>query len=89
MNATLVYLLLGNPKGMFRMVRRYSTPNLLLLTSMIFLPTKEAERIRTHKNFPKFAVEIGLVKGWQTYGWPPQIQPKPGTDGSNLQFTVR
>lgn len=83
----LVYILMGDPAGVFRMTRLYRTPYLFLATQLIFLPTEEARRIRTHKDFPKFAEEIGLVKGWQTYGWPSQIQPKPGTDGSDLQFT--
>lgn len=81
------YIFFGSPPGFFRAVRRYTTANLYPFTTMLFLPTEEARRIRTHKKFPKFAEEIGLVKAWQTHGWPPQIQPKPGTDGSNLQFT--
>lgn len=87
LSVPFVYALIGNANGVFRMVRRYTTPHHYLITQMFFLPTEEARRIRTHKNFPKFAEEIGLVKGWQAYGWPSQIQPNPGTDGSNLQFT--
>jgi hypothetical protein len=33
---------------------------------------------------PRFAEDIGLVRAWQLHGWPPQVQPEPGTDGSNL-----
>ena len=86
--SAFVYLFIGDAKGLFRAVRRYRTPNLYLLTQMIMLPTEEARRIRTHRAFPAFAEEIGLVKGWQTYGWPPLVRPHEGTDGSDLQFTV-
>lgn len=54
-------------------------------------PTREQEEMRVarfHENFPQFAEDMELVKLWQTYGWPKQVQPNPGTDGSNLQFTV-
>jgi len=79
---------IGDAKALFRAIRRYPTAHLYVLTQIMMLPTEEARRIRTHKAFPKFADEIGLVKGWQTYGWPDMAQPNPGTDGSDLQFTV-
>ena len=50
-------------------------------------PTDAARRLRTHPAFPQFAQKVGLVRAWQTYGWPPQTQPLPGTDGSNMEFT--
>ena len=49
--------------------------------------TDAARRLRTHPAFPQFAQKVGLVRAWQTYGWPPQTQPLPGTDGSNMEFT--
>jgi len=60
------------------------------LTPILFLfgVTKSSRALLAHKDFPQFAEDIGLVKIWQAYGWPKQIQPNPGTDGSNLQFTV-
>ncbi len=55
--------------------------------SQLWADTDEAKSIRTHPKFPKMAEEMGLVRAWQKYGWPERVQPQPGTDGSNGQFT--
>ena len=51
-------------------------------------PDRIARKIRTHPDFPQFAEDIGLVRCWQVHGWPPQVQPKPGTDGSTFNSVV-
>jgi TolB-like protein/cytochrome c-type biogenesis protein CcmH/NrfG len=55
--------------------------------AQLWADTDEAKAIRTHPEFPKMAEKMGLVRAWQKYGWPKRVQPKPGTDGSNGQFT--
>jgi hypothetical protein len=82
-------LLLGEAKAFFSEVR--NRPNTYLSGALmnLWIPTESARKVRTHPDFPQFAQDIGLVRCWQIHGWPPQIQPKPGTDGSNLQFTCR
>lgn len=79
--------MLGEAEAFFEEVR--TRPNTYLSGALMTLwyPTEAARRIRTHPGFPRFAEDIGLVRLWQVHGWPPQVQPKPGTDGSNLQFT--
>ncbi|MEM7701030.1 MAG: winged helix-turn-helix domain-containing protein [Pseudomonadota bacterium] len=47
-----------------------------------------AKEIRLNPDFQQFAEDMGLVKIWQEYGWPDMVEPHPGTDGSDLQFTV-
>lgn len=80
---------LGEAKALFGDVRQ--KPNTYLSGALMYLwaPTASARAIRTHPDFPRFAEDIGLVRAWQKHGWPPQIKPKPGTDGSSLQFTCR
>ncbi len=80
-------LLLGEAEAFFSEVR--SRPNTYLSGALmnLWIPTDSARKTRTHPGFPQFAEDIGLVRCWQIHGWPPQIQPKPGTDGSNLQFS--
>ena len=78
---------LGHATAFFKAQRTVPTAYLFSSMVAIWSSTDEARRIRTHKDFPKFADDIGLVRAWQKYGWPPQITPLPGTDGSNLQFT--
>jgi hypothetical protein len=82
-------LLLGQAEAYFSEVR--TRPNTYLSGTLmnLWIPTESARQIRTHPDFPQFAEDIGLVRCWQTHGWPPQVQPKPGTDGSNLQFSCR
>jgi TolB-like protein len=82
-------LLLGEAEAFFSEVR--DRPNTYLSGAMtnLWLPTEFSRKVRTHPGFPQFAEDIGLVRCWQIHGWPPQIQPKPGTDGSNLQFTCQ
>jgi hypothetical protein len=80
-------LLLGEAKAFFSEVR--NRPNTYLSGALmnLWIPTESARKIRTHPDFPQFADDIGHVRCWQIHGWPPQAQPKPGTDGSNLQIT--
>jgi TolB-like protein len=80
-------LLLGEAEAFFSEVR--DRPNTYLSGALmnLWIPTETSRKVRTHPCFPQFAEDIGLVRCWQTHGWPPQIQPKPGTDGSNLQFS--
>lgn len=78
----------GATEYFFDIVRKKPHPYLSSALMQIWLPTPEAKAIRTHKDFPRFALDIGLVQAWQTYGWPRWVTPKPGTDGSDLQFTV-
>jgi adenylate cyclase len=82
-------LLLEQAEAYFSEVR--NRPNTYLSGALmnLWIPTESARRIRTHPGFPQFAEDIGLVRCWQIHGWPPQVQPNPGTDGSNLQFTCR
>jgi hypothetical protein len=80
-------LLLGEAEAFFSEVR--NRPNTYLSGALmnLWIPTTSARKVRTHPGFPQFAEDIGLVRCWQIHGWPSHIQPKPGTDGSNLQFT--
>ena len=82
-------LLLGEAEAYFSEVR--NRPNTYLSGALfnLWIPTESSRKIRTHPDFPQFAEDIGLVRCWQIHGWPPQVQPKPGTDGSNLQFSCR
>jgi hypothetical protein len=82
-------LLLGEAEAYFSEVR--NRPNTYLSGALmnLWIPTESVRKIRTHPDFPQFAEDIGLVRCWQIHGWPPQVQPKPGTDGSNLQFSCR
>ena len=79
--------LLGKAEAFFSEVR--TRPNTYLSGALMQLwyPTEAARSIRTHPDFPRFAEDIGFVALWQQHGWPAQIQPKAGTDGSDLQFT--
>ncbi len=83
--ATLVTL--GKVEAYFDEVRNKPNPYLSGALLLLWLPSENARRMRTHPGFPRFAEDIGLVRAWQAHGWPPQIAPLPGTDGSNLQFT--
>lgn len=87
LKASLVTL--GKAEAFFDEVRRQ--PNTYLSGALfnLWTPAEGARRVRTHPGFPQFAVDIGLVRAWQRFGWPPLVQPHPGTNGSNLQFTVR
>jgi len=78
---------LGYPRLFMKAIRNHPSPYLGAALAQLWTPTIEAKRIRTHKDFPKFAEDIGLVRAWQTYGWPKTIQPVKGTDGSDGQFT--
>jgi tetratricopeptide (TPR) repeat protein len=82
-------LVLSEAEAFFSEVR--NRPNTYLSGALmnLWIPTESARKVRTHPGFPQFAEDIGLVRCWQIHGWPPQIQPKPGTDGSNLQFGCR
>lgn len=82
-------LLLGEAEAYFSEVRNRANTYLSGALMNLWIPTETARKIRTHPGFPQFAEDIGLVRCWQIHGWPPQVQPKPGTDGSNLQFTCR
>jgi hypothetical protein len=83
----VMLVVLGEAEAYFSEVR--NRPNTYLSGALMNLwtPLPGARKIRTHPGFPKFAEDIGLVRCWQKLGWPPQIQPSPRTDGSNLQFT--
>ena len=80
-------LLLGEAQAFFSEVR--NRPNTYLSGALmnLWIPTESARKVRTHPDFPRFAEDIGLVRCWQIHGWPPQVRPEPGTDGSNLQFS--
>jgi len=80
---------LGKAEAYFDEVR--NRPNTYLSGALfnLWTPAEGARRVRTHPDFPQFAEDVGLVRAWQRFGWPPQVQPHPGTDGSNLQFTCR
>lgn len=78
----------GDARLFFKMVRKKPHPYLASSLLMLWMPTDVARAIRTHKDFPQFAQDIGFVKAWQTHGWPRWVTPTPGTDGSNLQFSV-
>ncbi|MGA9795603.1 MAG: hypothetical protein WBQ17_08700 [Rhizomicrobium sp.] len=82
-------MLLGKTEAFFSEVR--NRPNTYLSGALmnLWIPAETSRKVRTHPDFPQFAEDIGLVRCWQIHGWPPQIQPKPGTDGSNLQFSCR
>jgi len=83
----LGFLLIGRPEKFFQHVLEKPNPYLGFTMSRIWEPTEEARAIRTHKDFPKFAETLGLVRAWQRYGWPETIKPHEGTDGSNGQFS--
>jgi len=75
------------PEEVFRLIREKPNTYLSGVLFSLWLPTEANRRMRTHADFPKFAEEIGLVRCWQKHGWPPQVQPNPGTDGSGLKFS--
>lgn len=77
-----------NPDDYFDFMRKSAFPYAMVALPFRRIFVERSNAILRHKKFPQFAEDIGLVKIWQTYGWPKQIQPNPGTDGSNLQFTV-
>jgi len=83
----LGFLLINRPEKFFQHVIEKPNPYVGFAMSRIWEPTEEARALRTHKDFPKFAETVGLVKAWQHYGWPDAIKPHAGTDGSNGQFT--
>jgi len=78
---------LGYPQLFMKAVRNHPHPYMGAVLAQLWTPTEDARRIRTHKDFPKFADDIGLVRAWQAYGWPKTVQPVAGTDGSDGQFT--
>ncbi|GAB5480630.1 MAG: hypothetical protein Pars92KO_03870 [Parasphingorhabdus sp.] len=82
------FLLVDDPKLWMKNVLEKPNPYVAYTLSRIWDPIEECANVRQHQDFPEFAAQIGLVKAWQTYGWPPLVQPNPGTDGSNLQFRV-
>jgi TolB-like protein len=82
-------LLLGEAEAFFSEVRNRPNTYLSGALTNLWLPTEFSRKARMHPGFPQFAQDIGLVRCWQIHGWPPQIQPKPGTDGSDLQFSCR
>jgi hypothetical protein len=81
--------LLGEAEAFFSEVRNRPNTYLSGALTNLWLPTEFSRKARTHPDFPQFAQDIGLVRCWQIHRWPPQIQPKPGTDGSDLQFSCR
>jgi TolB-like protein len=85
---TLGLFYAGNAELYLDTLRNKPHPYMSATLMHLWLPAPESKSIRMHPDFPKFADDIGLVKAWQTYGWPKQVRPHPGTDGSNLQFTV-
>ncbi len=82
------FLLVDEPKLWMKNVLEKPNPYVAYTLSRIWDPINECAHVRLHEDFPAFAARLGLVRAWQRYGWPPQIQPNPGTDGSDLQFTV-
>ena len=80
------FISLRRPEKFMQHVLNKPNPYMGFALSRIWEPTAEAKSVRTHKDFPQFAEQIGLVKTWQKYGWPENIQPHEGTDGSNGQF---
>ena len=82
----LGFLLIGEPEKFFEHVLNKPNPYVGFALSRMWEPTQEAIAVRTHPDFPGFVEKIGLVKAWQSYGWPKNIKPHPGTDGSNGQF---
>jgi TolB-like protein/Tfp pilus assembly protein PilF len=83
------FIMIGRPEKFFQHVLNKPNPYVGFAMSRIWEPTDESRSIRTHENFPKFAETIGLVRAWQQYGWPENIQPNEGTDGSNCQFSCK
>jgi TolB-like protein len=79
---------LGDTDWFFKAVRQKPHPYVISPLTQIWTNTPEALAIRKHEDFPQFAEDMGFVKLWRAYGWPKQVQPNPGTNGSNLQFTV-
>lgn len=77
-----------NPDDYLDFMRKSAFPYALIALPFHSVFVERSNAIIRHEKFPQFAEDVGLVKIWQTYGWPKQIQPNPGTDGSNLQFTV-
>ncbi len=83
---TFVSYALGYPQLFMDSVQNHPHPYLGAALAQLWTPTEDAKRIRTHNDFPQFAQDIGLVRAWQTYGWPKKIQPIEGTNGSDGQF---
>lgn len=80
------FISIGRPEKFMQHVLNKPNPYIGFALSRIWEPTEEAQKVRTHKDFPQFAETIGLVKAWQKYGWPDNISPHEGTDGSDRQF---
>ena len=78
----------GYTELFFEALSKKPNPYLQAPLMHIWVQNPDSKAIRTHKDFPQFAQDIGLVQAWQTYGWPKWVTPNPGTDGSDLQFTV-
>eukprot|EP00435_Cladocopium_sp_Y103_P077325 s1_g1064.t1 len=76
------------PEEFFDFMRRHNFSYAFAAVGPLFYFDPYSAQLRTHKDFPQFAEDMGLVRIWQKYGWPKQVQPLPGTDGSDLQFTV-
>ena len=88
-NQTMIGALvnLGEVELFFEAYDRVGISNFEVLISL-WNPYREgAMALRQHPEFPKFAERIGLLKIWQTHGWPDLCKPISGTDGSGGQFT--
>jgi TolB-like protein/Flp pilus assembly protein TadD len=77
-----------DPPHYFEVIRGMSSAYAYNSFLMMFYPTDFGRGLLQHEDFPQFAEDMGLIRIWQTYGWPTQVQPKPGTDGSNRQITI-
>lgn len=78
---------LGETKLFFEAYDRVGTSNFEVLISLWNPYNDGATALRQHSDFPAFAEQIGLLKIWQTHGWPDLCKPISGTDGSGGQFT--
>lgn len=79
---------LGYPVLFMDAIRANPHPYMGSTLAQIWTPTEEARRVRSHKSFPKFAEDIGLIRAWQTYGWPKQVYSADEQDASK-RFVVR
>lgn len=82
-----MYLLVGNPERFMKVFVSHPYPLNSGALSIIWDNQPVNRRLRQHPDFPVFAERIGLLRTWQTYGWPDRCQPRANSDGSSGQFS--
>lgn len=87
-NSYRLYLLvqMGHPAEAMRLLLERPYPINASLIFAIWLDIDGFKELRQHEDFPQFAEQIGLVKAWDTYGWPPKCQRIPHLNEGDAEF---